>query len=62
MIGRLLNSFDIAFRMIISFFALLGGAAKPSYGGGGGKGFAIPNINIPNPIDFKAGVLRYFEY
>ena len=62
MIGRLLNSFDIAFRMIISFFVLLGGAAKPSYGGGGGKGFAIPNINIPNPIDFKAGVLRYFEY
>ena len=48
--------------MIISFVVLLGGAAKPSYGGGGGKGFAIPNINIPNPIDFKAGVLRYFEY
>ena len=31
------------------------GASKPSYGG---KGFELPNINIPNPIDFKAGVLR----
>ena len=38
----------------------LGGGAKPSYGGGG-KGFDIPKLNIPNPIDFKAGVLRY-EY
>ena len=36
----------------------LGGGAKPSYGGGG-KGFDIPKLNIPNPIDFKAGVLRY---
>ena len=52
----------MAFRIIMSFVVLLGGAAKPSYGGGGGKGFAIPNINIPNPIDFKAGVLRYLEY
>ena len=34
-----------------------GGGAKPSYGGGG-KGFDIPQFNIPNPIDFKAGVLR----
>ena len=34
-----------------------GGGAKPSYGGGG-KGFDIPKLNIPNPIDFKAGVLR----
>ena len=37
-------------------FIILGGA-KPSYGGGG-KGFDIPKLNIPNPIDFKAGVLR----
>ncbi len=52
--------------MLVEFYNYLlcaggggGGGAKPSYGGGG-KGFEIPNIlgKIPNPIDFKAGVLR----
>ena len=39
--------------------------AKPSYGGGGGKGInfkqieiPVPDIELPNPLDFKAGVLR----
>ena len=39
---------------------------KPSYGGGGGKGgltfknieLPVPDIPIPDPIEFKAGVLR----
>ena len=37
--------------------------AKPSYGGGGGKGgkileIPLPDLPIPDPIQFKAGVLR----
>ena len=41
------------------------GSPKPSYGapGGGGLNFKqielpVPDINLPDPIEFKAGVLR----
>ena len=53
-----LNQNTLKLLMNQHMLSRLGGGAKPSYGGGG-KGFDIPKLNIPNPIDFKAGVLRY---